>query len=66
MDRPKVEGNNRNGLSAPSYLMVDKITTLPRAKVGKKIGELDEADMVVLNREILDFLGLESPAAPAG
>lgn len=58
MVRPKIEPNSRNGLSASSYLMVDKITTMPQDKIARKIGELDEADMVVLNREILDFLEL--------
>lgn len=58
MDRPKVERNNRNGLSVSSYLMVDKIITLPRSKIGRKIGKLDKADMMTLSREIIDFLGL--------
>ena len=59
----KVEPSSRNGLSVTSCLMVDKITTLPRGKVGRKIGELDEADMAALNRAAIDFLGLaDSPA----
>lgn len=65
-DRPKVERNGRNGLFASSYLMVDKIATLPQSKVGQKIGKLDEADMAVLNREILDFLGFRNLVALAG
>ena len=65
-DRPKVERNDRNGLSASSYLMVDKIATLPRRKVGQKIGDLDQADMDRLNREILYFLGFKHLVALAG
>ena len=64
--RVKIERNNRNKLSASSYLMVDKITTLPRRKVGQKIGDLDQADMARLDRAIVRFLGLGYLAAPAG
>ena len=64
--RVKVERNDRNKLSASSYLMVDKITTLPRRKVGQKIGDLDQADMARLDRAIVKFLGLDYLVAPAG
>ena len=63
--RLKVERNDRNGLAAPSYLMVDKITTMPEAKIGRKIGELDDADMARLNWELIKFLGLENLVAAA-
>ena len=56
-----VEPNERNGLLAPCRLMVDKITTVPRTKVGGRIGRLDEDDMVRLNRALLVFLGLAGP-----
>jgi mRNA interferase MazF len=38
--------------------MVDKLTTVPRTKVGRRIGRLDDDDMLRLNRAILVFLGL--------
>ena len=38
--------------------MVDKITTVPRAKLGSRIGRLADADMVRLNRAMMIFLGL--------
>lgn len=47
-----------NGLNAVSSLMVDKITTVARTKVGRRIGRLDDEDMVRLNRAIVVFLGL--------
>jgi mRNA interferase MazF len=53
-----VAPNDRNGLRAPSRLMVDKITTVPKSKVGGRIGRLDEEDMVRLNQAVLVFLGL--------
>ncbi len=53
-----------NGLRAPSRLMVDKITTVPKSKLGTQIGRLDDADMVRLGQAMLLFLGLaESPRA---
>jgi mRNA interferase MazF len=56
-----VEPNERNGLGAPCRLMVDKIATIPRTKVGGRIGRLDEEDMVRLNRALLVFLGMAGP-----
>jgi mRNA interferase MazF len=56
--RLAVAPNDRNGLRAPSRLMVDKITTVPKSKVGARIGRLDDEDMVRLNQAVLVFLGL--------
>jgi mRNA interferase MazF len=53
-----VEPNDRNGLLATSRLMVDKITTVPKAKVGAQIGRLDNEDILRVNQAILVFLGL--------
>jgi mRNA interferase MazF len=56
--RPAVEPNERNGLRATCRLMVDKITTVPKAKVGARTGQLDDDDMLRLNQAMLVFLGL--------
>ena len=56
--RLPVEPNGRNGLRAPSRLMVDKMTTVSKDKLGKQVGRLDDRDMLRLNRAILVFLGL--------
>jgi mRNA interferase MazF len=53
-----VEPNERNGLHSPSRLMVDKITTVPKSKVGERIGRLDDEDAVRLNQAVMVFLGL--------
>lgn len=53
-----VEPTARNGLRAPSRLMVDKIATVPKAKLGDRIGRLDDTDTVRLNRAMMVFLGL--------
>ena len=56
--RLQVDPNERNGLLAESQLMVDKITTVSRAKVGRHVGRLDDEDLLRLNRAMLVFLGL--------
>lgn len=38
--------------------MVDKITTVPRSKLGDRIGRLCDEDMIALRRAVLVFLGL--------
>jgi len=53
-----VEPNADNGLRTACRLMVDKITTVPKSKVGAHIGRLGDADVLRLNRAILAFLGL--------
>jgi mRNA interferase MazF len=56
--RIAVEPSDENGLRVPSRLMVDKITTVPRSKLGSRAGQLDDEDVVRLNRAMLVFLGL--------
>ena len=60
--RIRVEPNAGNGLRSPCRLMVDKITTVFKAKLGRKMGRLSDQDMVRLNRAILVFLGIAAPA----
>ena len=50
--------NERNGLCTACRLMVDKITTIPKTKVGARVGRLDDEDILRLNRAVLVFLGL--------
>lgn len=38
--------------------MVDEITTVPKSKVGERIGRLDEEDVVRLNQAVMAFVGL--------
>lgn len=51
-----------NGLDQPSRLMADKITTMPKGKLGHRIGRLSAADTTRLNRAIALFLGLAGVA----
>ena len=50
----------QNGLHAPCSLMVDKIVTVSKSKLGARIGRLDDDDILRLNRAVLVFLGLAS------
>src|SRR5579871_1642330 len=54
--------NERNGLRSACRLMVDKITTVPKTKVGARIGRLDDEDILRLNQAVLVFLRL--PVSP--
>ncbi len=56
--RLAVEPTRTNGLAKPSRLMIDKITTVAKDKLGASIGRLSDDDVVRLNRAILMFLGL--------
>lgn len=47
-----------NGLHDVSRLMVDKITTVGKKRLGERIGRLEDAAMTRLNRAIMVFLGL--------
>lgn len=56
--RLPVAPNERNGLRAACRLMVDNITTVPKTKVGPRVGRLDDEDILRLNQAVLVFLGL--------
>lgn len=56
--RLRVEPDGLNGLREPSSLMVDKLTTVPRSKIGTHVGRLSDEEMVRLGRAVLVFLGL--------
>ena len=53
-----VEPTEANGLDTTSRLMVDKVTTIPKAKLGRRIGRLADDDMLRLNRALMIFLGI--------
>lgn len=53
-----VEPDRQNGLGAVSRVMVDKVTTVRRSELGARIGALDDASMLRLNRALVVFLGI--------
>ena len=56
--RLPVTPSDRNGLRSVSRLMVDKLSTVSKERLGERIGRLDDEDVVRLNRALLVFLGL--------
>ena len=56
--RIAVEPSPTNGLTAVSRLMVDKITTVSRRRLGRRIGALQRSDLQRLNQSAIVFLGL--------
>jgi mRNA interferase MazF len=56
--RVPIAPNERNGLNTLSRLMVDKIATVPKNRLGHRIGHLDAKDIERVEQAILIFLGL--------
>jgi len=61
--RLPIEPDEANGLRVRCRPMVDKITTVPKAKVGTRVGRLDDEEIVRLNRAVLVFLGMAGASA---
>ncbi len=47
-----------NGLDRPTHIMVDKISTVPRERLGNLVGTLDDSTLDDLSRAAARFLGL--------
>jgi mRNA interferase MazF len=56
--RIAVEPSEKNGLRAPSQIMVDKAHTIPRDKAGDTFGELEARTLAAVNRALAVFLWL--------
>ena len=56
--RVAIQPSELNGLEFPSRIMVDKILTTPKTKLGYRIGQLSDADIARLNEALRTFLGL--------
>lgn len=59
--RLPIDADDVTGIREPSQLMVDKLTSIPRSKLGERIGRLHDEDLVRLDRAIVVFLGLAGP-----
>ncbi|MEO6941614.1 MAG: type II toxin-antitoxin system PemK/MazF family toxin [Terrimesophilobacter sp.] len=58
LSRIPVQPTATTGIEHRSYIMVDKITTMPRANVSDRLGRLEDSDLVRLDRALVVFLGL--------
>lgn len=56
--RVLVEPNEDNGLKLPSHIMVDKLYTTARDRVGDVIGHLETKHLLSIERAVLVFLGM--------
>jgi mRNA interferase MazF len=56
--RVTVEPDESTGLRLRSQVMVDKATTIPRVKVGDRIGQLDKATLNRVSQALAAFLDL--------
>jgi mRNA interferase MazF len=61
--RLDIEASPENGLRTASQLMIDKITTVSKNKLQRRVGRLSVEDLVRLNRAVLVFLGLAGSAS---
>ena len=58
--RLEITAQSGNGLDEDSRIMIDKTMTVPRTKVGTRLGQLSAADVMRVNRALALFLGLAS------
>jgi mRNA interferase MazF len=56
--RIDVAPSPRNGLREDSQIAIDKITVIPKAKIGVIIGRADDALMLRVNRALALFLSI--------
>jgi mRNA interferase MazF len=55
--RITVSPTSENGILKTSQVMVDKAQTIPKEKIGKTLGTLDDRTMLAVNRALALFLG---------
>ena len=56
--RPLIAADAANGLQRASRVMIDKMVTVRRDRLGRRVGRLAAADMVRVERALAVFLGL--------
>ena len=57
--RVQLNPDEENGLTKESQIMVDKIITLPREKIGAVIGHITEDQLRMVTQCLLMLLGIE-------
>jgi mRNA interferase MazF len=56
--RIQLDPGSTTGLTHPSSIMVDKLTTMPRSRLGEHIGQVPDTNMLALSRALVVFLGI--------
>jgi mRNA interferase MazF len=64
--RLQVQPSTRSGLRSPCRMMVDKLTAVPRTRLGTRVGLLTSDEMKGLNRALFVFLGLSETETEKG
>jgi mRNA interferase MazF len=59
--RLPVPADPSTGLAQPSRLMIDKVTTVAKSRLGVRIGAMGTEELTSLNQSMLLFLGLATP-----
>jgi mRNA interferase MazF len=59
--RVPLSPSSANGLRKPCQVMIDKIGTVPKTRIGKRIGKLDSADMARVDTALAIWLELPRP-----
>jgi mRNA interferase MazF len=60
--RVTMEPDSANGLRIRSQVMIDKATSVPRKRVGQRIGRADPVTMRAVDIALAGFLGLTPTA----
>lgn len=56
--RVPVEPSGENGLQKKSYVMTDKIVTVDKNMLGKRVGMLSDEDLIAVSEQLKVILGL--------
>ena len=56
--RVRIEPSSENGLQKVSYVMTDKIVTVDKSMLGKRVGVLSDDDMLAVSEQLRAILGL--------
>ena len=56
--RVHIEPSSENGLQKVSYVMTDKIVTVDKSMLGKRVGVLSDDDMLAVSEQLRAILGL--------
>jgi len=64
--RLPIQPSAQRGLRGACRIMVDKLTAVPRRRLGRPVGSLNSEELKALNRAIFVFLGLAQTAGEKG
>jgi mRNA interferase MazF len=56
--RVSIKPSKTNSLQKPSEVMVDKVQSVPREKIGDTFGHVSAEDMLAISRSLAVFLGV--------